>query len=342
MGGGLAAVLRAVIWSFFVFCSSVLASSVQLSAEDLHLLTLQSEKRVAGRPAFEGVALLLQGPTLVWQYQSKQTSEGDSFDRHTGFFVGSVSKTLTAVLVMQQVEKGALDLQQSVHHYLPNLPQNWTRSVRLADLLSHSSGLVDIDTQQHYGQFRYNNLNFQLLGHILTAVTQQPYAELAQQLLRQCQMSNAGFADKAAHAIAGWHEEQGQLTLTHGFMPIDAEPSGGLIASATDVAQLPLCLQQQLSRTSIKQMTKPRVLRQHRWGEVYYGYGVQITQTVAGPEWSHAGYIPGYVAVFNYFPQQQLTLVVLENQSLDPTDLARAFYYHDSLRQRLIQLLSQN
>jgi D-alanyl-D-alanine carboxypeptidase len=35
-------------------------------------------------------------------------------------------------------------------------------------------------------------------------------------------------------------------------------------------------------------------------------------------------------------------LVVLENQSLDPADFARAVYYHDSLREIVIRVLSQN
>lgn len=209
-------------------------------------------------------------------------------------------------------------------------------------MLSHSSGLVDISTQQSYGQFRYNNLNFQLLGQILTAVTKRPYAELAEQLLEQCQMHSSGFANKADVVNQGWHEEQGQLKAIKGFMPVEAEPSGGLVSSAADVAVLPLCMQQQLNKTSLRQMTTPGVQRPHRWGDVYYGYGVQVSQTAAGVEWSHSGYIPGYVSAFNYFPQQQLTLVVLENQSLDPKDLARAMYYHDKIRYSVIGLLSRN
>ncbi len=125
-------------------------------------------------------------------------------------------------------------------------------------------------------------------------------------------------------------------------MPVEAEPSGGLVSSAADVAVLPLCMQQQLNKTSLRQMTTPGVLRPHRWGDVYYGYGVQVSQTAAGVEWSHSGYIPGYVSAFNYFPQHQLTLVVLENQSLDPKDLARAMYYHDKIRYSVIGLLSRN
>jgi len=242
---------------------------------------------------------------------------------------------------MEQAQVGALDLQAPVKDYLPELKQSWTASVRLADLLSHSSGLVDIKTQQHYGQFRYNNLNFQLLGQILTAVTKRPYAELARQVLQHCDMLNSGFADKADKVSQGWYEEQGRLNAVTGFMPVAAEPSGGLIATAADLAVLPMCMQQQLSPSSLQQMTTPRLLRQHRWGEVYYGYGVQITQTAAGVEWSHGGYIQGYVSVLNYYPAQQLSLVVLENQSLDPVDFARAAYYHDSLRQTLINMVSK-
>lgn len=327
---------------FLFFSGHLFAAGVPFSAPDTGLLTKQIQEKIEGRPAFQGSALLMQGTEVLWHYPQELHSEAKPIDQHTAFFVGSISKTLAAVLVMQQVQSGTLDLQAPVKRYLPELKQPWAASVRVADLLNHSSGLIDIDTQQNYGQFRYNNLNFQLLGQILTAVTKRPYAEVAAQVLSQCQMHSSGFADKADRAIQGNHEEQGQLKAMKGFMPIEAEPSGGLISTAADVALLPLCMQQQLNKTSLQQMTTPGILRPHRWGEVYYGYGVQISQTAAGVEWSHSGYIPGYVSAFNYFPQHQLTLVVLENQSLDPKDLARATYYHDKLRYLVIDLLSRN
>lgn len=333
---------KMLVIPFLFFSGYTVGSDVPLSASDAELLTTQIQEKIEGRPAFQGTALLMQGKEVLWHYQQGSTSQGKPFDQHSAFFVGSISKTLAAVLVMQQVQNGTLDLQAPVKRYLPELKQPWAASVRVADLLNHSSGLIDIDTQQNYGQFRYNNLNFQLLGQILTAVTKRPYAEVAAQVLSQCQMHSSGFADKADRAIQGNHEEQGQLKAMKGFMPIEAEPSGGLISSAADVALLPLCMQQQLNKTSLQQMTTPGILRPHRWGEVYYGYGVQISQTAAGVEWSHSGYIPGYVSAFNYFPQHQLTLVVLENQSLDPKDLARATYYHDKLRYLVIDLLSRN
>ncbi|EGM77813.1 penicillin-binding protein, beta-lactamase class C [Rheinheimera sp. A13L] len=335
---------------FLVFSGCTAATESTLSDKDFGILTAQIQQKVAGRPAFQGAALLMRGNEVLWQYQqgpfspqhSQQIVQGPSFDQQSVFFVGSISKTLAAMLVMQQVQSGTVDLQAPVKRYLPELKQPWAASVRVADLLNHSSGLVDINTQNNYGEFRYNNLNFQLLGQILTAVTKRPYAELAAQLLQQCQMHSSGFADKADRVSQGWYEEQGQLKAITAFIPVEAEPSGGLIASAADIAVLPLCMQQQLNKTSLHQMTTSQMLRQHRWGEVYYGYGVQITQTAAGVEWSHGGYIPGFVSVFNYFPQHQLSLVVLENQALNPADLARAAYYHDKLRGSVIQILSQS
>ena len=333
---------KVLVSPFLFFSGHIIAASTPLAASDAELLTQQMKGKMEGRPAFQGTALLMQGTEALWHYQQGGTSDGKPFDQHSAFFVGSISKTLAALLVMQQVQSGTLDLQAPVKRYLPELKQQWAASVRVADLLSHSSGLVDINTQNNYGEFRYNNLNFQLLGQILSAVTKRPYAELAAQFLQQCQMHSAGFADKADKVSQGWHVDQGQLKAITASMPVEAEPSGGLIASAADIAVLPLCMQQQLNKTSLQHMTTPQLLRPHRWGEVYYGYGMQIMQTAAGVEWSHSGYIPGYVSVFNHFPQHQLTLVVLENQSLDPTDLNRAAYYHDKLRNSVIQILSQS
>ncbi|MFD3924471.1 serine hydrolase domain-containing protein [Streptomyces sp. NPDC058614] len=75
-------------------------------------------------------------------------SEGDA-DRVTGralttydrFRVGSVSKSFTAVVLLQLVDEGKLDLDTSVNSYLPGLLPDDRITVR--HLLSHRSGLYD-------------------------------------------------------------------------------------------------------------------------------------------------------------------------------------------------------
>jgi D-alanyl-D-alanine carboxypeptidase len=58
--------------------------------------------------------------------------------------VGSITKTFTAVAVLRQVERGQLDLDASIRHYLPGLvPGDRGRAITVRMLINHTSGLAE-------------------------------------------------------------------------------------------------------------------------------------------------------------------------------------------------------
>lgn len=64
----------------------------------------------------------------------------------TLFRIGSVSKTLTATLIMKLVDKGFLDLDCPIKEYIPDLVLSYPRAkdiITLRMLLSHTAGLPD-------------------------------------------------------------------------------------------------------------------------------------------------------------------------------------------------------
>lgn len=62
---------------------------------------------------------------------------------NTGFRLASVSKSFTAIAIMQLVERGELKLTDSLLDYMPELPASWQK-ITIAQLLSHRSGIYDI------------------------------------------------------------------------------------------------------------------------------------------------------------------------------------------------------
>src|SRR5258708_27721065 len=65
----------------------------------------------------------------------------------TGFIFGSVTKVLTAALVLQQAERGAVDLDERVVTYLPEfnlMTSGAAGQIRVGDLLTHTNG-IDAD-----------------------------------------------------------------------------------------------------------------------------------------------------------------------------------------------------
>lgn len=121
----------------------------------------------------------------------------------TGFLIGSVTKVLTTTLVLHQVDKGVIDLDEPVVRYLPEfrLATPGAEEIRVRHLLNHTNG-IDADlffpagdgpgAQQVFldglrscgslfrpGQYvSYSNGGMNLAGCLLEAVTGTPYLDL--------------------------------------------------------------------------------------------------------------------------------------------------------------------
>lgn len=63
-------------------------------------------------------------------------------DQKTVFNLGSITKHLTAALILQLENKGLLSLKDSLHKYYPKGPI-WFKDVKIYHLINHQSGLPD-------------------------------------------------------------------------------------------------------------------------------------------------------------------------------------------------------
>ncbi|MFR1518530.1 MAG: serine hydrolase domain-containing protein [Clostridia bacterium] len=99
----------------------------------------------------------------------------------TPFWLGSVSKSFTAVCIMQLVEQQKIDLTAAVSTYLPNAADG--DKITVSQLLNHTSGLGEYQTLEtckivnNQGVHCYANVNYSLLGEIIEAVSGKSYSE---------------------------------------------------------------------------------------------------------------------------------------------------------------------
>jgi D-alanyl-D-alanine carboxypeptidase len=146
--------------------------------------------------------------------------------------VGSVTKSFTAVAVLQQSAKGRIDLDRPVGDYVPELvPGERGRKVTVRMLLNHTSGIADYildafpslaqGSTQSLDDFRYrtvrpaelighgvarpqlfepgahwsySNTNYVLLGEILRKVTgQDPEQLITRDVIRRAKLRNTYF-----------------------------------------------------------------------------------------------------------------------------------------------------
>lgn len=112
---------------------------------------------------------------------------GKGADENTPFIVGSLSKSFTAVAVMQLVENGLVDLDKSISTYCDF--SEWFKNPEDADritvrnLLNQSSGLTTyqtygkLESTSSFGKHKYSNYNYNLLGEIIESVSGMTYAD---------------------------------------------------------------------------------------------------------------------------------------------------------------------
>lgn len=163
------------------------------------------------------------GEQVVLAHGVANAATGAPMREDTGFLFGSVTKVLTTTLVLQQVERGAVDLDARVIEYLPEFrltSSSAAGEIRVRNLLTHTNGIdadlflpdacgrgalkVFVDELgRHCGALfgpdeyvSYSNGGMTVAGRVLESVTGTSYHDL----LRRDLYAAVGMADSCSSA----------------------------------------------------------------------------------------------------------------------------------------------
>jgi len=96
---------------------------------------------------FSGTILVAENGTIIYEdafgWANLEWGIPNTVD--TKYRIASATKHFTAVLVMQQVEKGRLQLDGKVSDYLPDYPERNGTQITIHHLLTHSAGIIDYE-----------------------------------------------------------------------------------------------------------------------------------------------------------------------------------------------------
>ncbi|MGG7466101.1 serine hydrolase domain-containing protein [Plantibacter sp. YIM 135347] len=190
--------------------------------------------RLIDESDFSGVVLVQQGDETLFSSATGLASRRWNVPNTlaTRFDTGGVTKLFTAAALLQQVDAGTLDLEESIHEYVDLDDTTISPDVKLIHLLTHTSGIADdadeeagesydelwrerptysvIETADFLPQFankpplaapgvecRYNNCGYVLLGLALEGATGVSYRELVQrQVFQVAGMTDSAFFDR--------------------------------------------------------------------------------------------------------------------------------------------------
>ncbi len=256
------------------------------------------------------------------------------------FVIGSISKQITSVIVLQEYEKGHIKLNEPIRTYLPELSQSWADTVTIRHLLTHMHGIAELNkptvfpvgTQFDYG---YSSLGYDLLAKIVEKTSGKSFTELSMNLFAQCKMNNT-FHPKGKKFIS-W--VKGYTVQADGVPAFDTSSfrtpvaAGAFISTASDLAHWnenlfggKLLKKEAFTLLTTKQ---PGAVRNHPvFGTTEYGLGITIDDQGGILQWGQTGFADGFVSMDFYFPETRTSVIVLENLVSDAHDTKKAFSYH--------------
>ena len=253
--------------------------------------------------------------------------------------IGSTTKTLTATVVMQLVEEGALGLDDRVAAYFPDFGLSPELTVR--HLLGHRSGLWNYTMDPGFGlsanaldpeavvrealaqgemfppgsHFHYSNTNYTLLGLLIGEVTGSPaHAEIRSRILDPLGLDDTFMA---------WYEDRVVAVPPAGGDPATPEltglgtgawTAGALASTPEDLVRFGAALfgGDLVSLETLALMVTPGEAR----GEgATYGLGVEMLELGGHTVWGHRGGMPGYQSALLYLPATGVLLAVCANST---------------------------
>ncbi|GAA0804351.1 serine hydrolase domain-containing protein [Spirilliplanes yamanashiensis] len=245
-------------------------------------------------------------------------------DPKTQYRIGSITKTMTAAMVLQLRDEGAFGLDDLLYRHLPGTPIG---GVTLRQLLGHVSGLQrepdgqwwerraggDVDTLLRelsfdklagtpWRAYHYSNLAYGLLGAILTKVTGDTWADLVGKRV----LDPLGLKRTTYHPVEpyarGYVVHPLHQTL-HEEPRLDAgamAPAGQLWSTVTDMAKWAAFLADPapavLSRDTLDEMCAPVVITDPESWTAGHGLGPELYRSGERVFVGHGGSMPGYVA----------------------------------------------
>ena len=167
-------------------------------------------------------AILLQGnesSPIVAANGYKDLESKTDINTEDRFKIASITKLFTAVLVMQLVDEGKLQLDDTVEEFLPTLGITNSKKIQITHLLQHTSGLQNesklsylntldpVASIQKFAtkkalfkpgkSFNYNNIDYILLGLIIEEQTGKSYLEnLETRILNPIGLENTGLLEQ--------------------------------------------------------------------------------------------------------------------------------------------------
>jgi CubicO group peptidase (beta-lactamase class C family) len=253
------------------------------------------------------------------------------------FRLGSITKQFTAASILLLEERGKLKVDDLVKKYMPDTPAAWDK-ITIFNLLTHTSGIPSFTDfpdyaslepfsttpEQLVARFRdkpldfqpgekmsYSNSGYVLLGYLIEKISGESYEKFVQEnIFTPLGMKDSGYDSNSAiilHRAAGYAPGPNG-PINAGFVNMTVPLSAGALYSTTgDLLRWEQGLfgGKVLSPSSLQKMTTPF--------KNDYAFGLAVHMVNGRKLIDHGGGIEGFNTMLAYYPEEELTVIVLGN-----------------------------
>jgi CubicO group peptidase (beta-lactamase class C family) len=333
--------------------------------ERFRRLALEAQK--AGRLPSLAAAVFRAGE-VVWsdavglgdiEEQTKATPD-------TQYAVASITKTFTAVSVMQLRDAGKLDLEEPLSRYLAEAAHG---SPTLRRMLAHASGLqreppgevwetLEFPAEEEllgrlaeaeqvlapWAAWHYSNLAYALLGHVVARVSGTPFHDYVQErLLSPLGLTRTTWGPEAPAAKPYFVEPYTDAVRREPELELGGKGGeSGLSSTVGDLARWGSFLadpdEAVLAGATVAEMHDLQIMAEPNW-TLGWGLGIELWRRGERIFGGHTGGFPGFLSMFVYSRRDRVGAVVLTNSGrwpkLSETGLALAEAALDELAPEL-------
>lgn len=302
---------------------------------------------------FDGAVLVAENGKIIYKEAFGLANREWNIPNQTDtkFMIGSVSKPLTAVLVLIQVQKGLIKLDNTLDSYLPEFIEKPAAKVTIRQILSHTSGIPNYDitkdffpriSRQNYSRsdylkvyidsalafapgshYAYSSWGYFTLGYLMEVVTKKSYSELmAEDIFQKIGMNNSGsyyHTQIVPKRATGYDYSLGGYTSSDFRDQSNTMGTGDIYSTVEDLFKFHMALSNHtlLNKDLTDQMFTPGIeLAQYGFG--WFNKQFKYSHSDSIPSNFHLGMTEGFISFFRRIPSTNSMVVILCNSS--PTD----------------------
>lgn len=285
-----------------------------------------------------GTILVAQGDEILFEkaYGFKNKEENSKNTVDTVFPIGSLTKSFTAISILQLEEEGKLSIEQPLSAFVKDFPNG--DNITIHHLLTHSSGIPELlkvvdnkkdqtpseiidqikdkEIESKPGEkYAYSNSNYLLLGFIIESVSGQNYQDYVKKnIFVKANMESSGFLNSSADYAVGYENMKKPTRSFHDSLTFAA---GDVTSTVSDMERYNRAINNHvLLREEATSKMQMGYMKSAPFGVAKYGYGWHVIDNKISFDHKmiqHAGGLAGHKAEFARFIDDDLTIIILTN-----------------------------